>query len=486
MERLLNTVKIYLRLKKDKSFNNLRQKKRMVIEKILIANRGEIALRIIRACHELGIKTLAVYSEADEQSLHVQLADEAICIGGAKSSESYLRADRIISAAEVGNVDAIHPGFGFLSENAEFAEQCASCNIKFIGPRPDAIRLMGDKAVARETARKAGLPTIPGSDGVISSEREALKIAKEIGFPVIIKASAGGGGKGMRLAHNAASFSKEFNTARNEAEKAFGCGDVYLEKFIVNPRHIEFQILGDEHGKIIHCGERDCSIQRRYQKLIEESPSPFLTPKLRTQMGKASVKLAEAVNYCNAGTIEYLVDQHGDFYFMEMNTRIQVEHGVTEEVTGIDLVKEQILIAKGEHLHIDQKDVQFFRHAIECRINAEDPSKNFMPSPGEITFFCTPGGHGVRVDTHAYSGYKIPPHYDSMIAKLITFGRSREVAMDRMARALGEFIIRGVPTTASLCQSVMKDPVFRDGHATTHYLEDFFNRYPKENLLKSK
>lgn len=453
-----------------------------MIEKILIANRGEIALRIVRACRELGIKTLAVYSEADEQSLHVQLADEAICIGPASSSESYLKADRILSAAEIGNVDAIHPGFGFLSENADFAEQCESCNIKFIGPKAETIRIMGDKAVARETAKKAGCPVIPGSEGSIHSTEEALAVAKKIGFPVIIKAVSGGGGKGMRLANNSASFSKEFNMAKNEAEKAFGDSSVYIEKYIEEPRHIEFQILADEHGNIIHCGERDCSIQRRYQKLVEEAPSPFLTEKLRAKMGDAAIKVAKACDYRNAGTVEFLVDKHGDFYFIEMNTRIQVEHGITEEITGIDLVKEQILVARGEKLKYRQKDIKFSRHAIECRINAEDPTKNFRPHPGTINFYYPPGGHGVRVDSHAYGGYAIPPHYDSMIGKLITFGRTRQIAIDRMHRALGEYIIRGIPTTIGFCEAIMKDPTFQEGkNVTTKYIEDFIDRAPKES-----
>jgi len=452
-----------------------------MIEKILIANRGEIALRIVRACRELGIQTLAVYSEADEQSLHVQLADEAICIGKAPSSESYLKADRILSAAEIGNVDAIHPGFGFLSENAEFAEQCEQCNIKFIGPSSDAIRQMGDKAVARDIAKKSGCPVIPGSDGPIAEEEEALKVAKKIGFPVLIKAVAGGGGKGMRLAHNAASFAKEFESARMEAQAAFGNGSVYLEKFIEEPRHIEIQVMADQHGNFLHCGERDCSIQRRHQKLIEEAPSPFVTPKLREKMGNAAIKVAKACNYENVGTVEFLVDKHGDFYFIEMNTRIQVEHGITEEVTGIDLVKEQILIARGEELKYKQKDIKFIRHAIECRINAEDPDRNFAPCPGEIGLYYPPGGHGVRVDSHLYGGYKIPPHYDSMIGKLITFGRNRTVAIDRMQRALGEYIVRGVKTTIPFCRAIMLDPVFRSGkNITTKYLEDFNNRTNKK------
>ncbi|MEK0438707.1 MAG: hypothetical protein RL444_253 [Verrucomicrobiota bacterium] len=450
------------------------------MNKILIANRGEIALRVIRACRELGIKTVAVYSQADEQSLHVQLADEAVCIGAGPSKDSYLREDRIISAAEITNVDAIHPGYGFLSERAGFAEKCAAANIKFIGPRPEAIRMMGDKAMARQTAAAAKVPCVPGTDGPVDNQREAIKEAQRIGFPVIVKAVAGGGGKGMRIVHNAAAFPKEFESARSEAEKAFGDGRVYIEKYIEQPRHIEFQLLGDEHGKVIHLGERDCSVQRRHQKLIEESPSPFLTPKLREEMGKVSVRLAEKIGYQNAGTIEFLVDKNGNYYFMEMNTRIQVEHGVTEEVTDIDLVRRQILIACGEKLELSQKDIKMNGHAIECRINAEDPARNFAPSPGTIGLYYTPGGHGVRVDSHCYSGYVIPPLYDSMVAKLISVGATRQKALDRMHRALGEYIIRGIHTTIPVCRAIMKDPAFRQGGATTKYLEDFFERTPKE------
>ncbi len=451
-----------------------------MIQKVLIANRGEIALRVIRACRELGIKTLAVYSEADVQSLHVQLADEAICIGGPKSSDSYLRADRIISAAEIADVDAIHPGYGFLSENAKFAEQCESCNIKFIGPKSKSIRIMGDKAVAKDTVRKAGVPTVPGSDGPVESETEAVKIARKIGYPVIIKAVAGGGGRGMRIAHNDVSFAKEYHVARGEAEKAFGNGAVYIEKYIQSPRHIEFQILADSHGKVLHLGERDCSVQRRHQKLIEEAPSPFLTSDLRKKMGKAAVRAAEAAEYQNAGTIEFLVDPKGNFYFIEMNTRIQVEHPVTEEVTGIDLIKQQIRVANGEKLDLDQGDITWTKHAIECRINAEDPSRNFAPSPGTISLYYAPGGHGVRVDSHVYSGYTIPPYYDSMIGKLICFGSTRKVALQRSYRALSEYLVRGIKTTIPLHKAIMSDPTFIEGKATTAYMEDFMSRTPPD------
>jgi acetyl-CoA carboxylase biotin carboxylase subunit len=447
-----------------------------MIQKILIANRGEIALRIVRACRELGIKTLAVYSEADVQSLHVQLADEAICIGGPKSADSYLRADRIISAAEIADVDAIHPGYGFLSENAKFAEQCESCNIKFIGPKSKSIKLMGDKAVARETVRKAHVNTVPGSDGPVETESEAVKTARKIGYPVIIKAVAGGGGRGMRIAHNDVSFAKEYHVARNEAEKAFGDGRVYLERYIERPRHIEFQILADSHGKVIHLGERDCSVQRRHQKLIEEAPSPFLSPDLRKKMGKAAIRAAEAAEYENAGTIEFLVDPKGNFYFIEMNTRIQVEHPVTEEVTGIDLIKQQISIANGDKLDLDQSDITFEKHAIECRINAEDPARNFAPSPGTIGLYYAPGGPGVRIDSHVYSGYVIPPYYDSMIGKLICFGSTRKVALERAYRALSEYLIRGIKTTIPLHKAIMADPLFIEGKATTAYMEEFLTR----------
>jgi acetyl-CoA carboxylase biotin carboxylase subunit len=447
-----------------------------MFDKILIANRGEIALRIIRACKELGIKTLAVYSTADVDSLHVQLADEAICIGKDSALDSYLKIDRIISAAELGDVDAIHPGYGFLAENAHFAEVCESCNIKFIGPKPDAIRKMGDKAVARETARKAGVPITPGSNGVVETDQEALKVAKQIGYPIMIKAVAGGGGRGMRQAHNDVSLVQGFNSAKMEAEKAFNNGALYLEKLIESPHHIEFQVLADKFGKVVHVGERDCSIQRRNQKLLEEAPSPFITPATRKAMGRAAIKLAHAVEYENAGTLEFLVDDKQNYYFMEMNTRIQVEHPVTEEVYGVDLVKEQIKIAFGEKLSKDYDDLRPLKHAIEFRINAEDPFNDFRPSPGKIELFYAPGGHGIRWDSHVYAGYSVPPFYDSMIGKLIAFGSDRAIAMDRMSRALDEFIIRGIKTTVPIGQAILKDPDFRRGRYSTHFVEGFFKQ----------
>jgi acetyl-CoA carboxylase biotin carboxylase subunit len=464
-----------------------------MFDKILIANRGEIAVRIIRACKELGIRTLAVYSKADVDSLHVQLADEAICIGEAPSTESYLKIDRIISAAEVGDVEAIHPGYGFLAENAHFAEVCENCNIKFIGPSSAVIRSMGDKIAARETVRKAGVPVVPGSDGPIDTEANAVKVARRINYPVIVKAAGGGGGRGMRVAHNDPALVKGFHTAKSEAERAFSNAAVYIEKYIESPRHIEFQILGDRKGKIVHLGERDCSLQRRHQKLLEESPSPALNNDLRKKMGKAAVRVAEAVGYVNAGTIEMLLDANGNFYFIEMNTRIQVEHPVTEEVTGIDIVKEQIRIAAGEELGYDQKDIQFQKCAIECRINAEDPFNNFQPCPGRIDFLCTPGGHGVRVDTHVYAGYIIPPNYDSLIAKLICYARDRRVAMDRMSRALDEFMIRGVKTTIPMHKLVLKDPNFRRGRYSTAFIDRLLAATqplvpakPEEQAVKSR
>ncbi|MGH7952156.1 MAG: acetyl-CoA carboxylase biotin carboxylase subunit [Limisphaerales bacterium] len=459
-----------------------------MFEKILVANRGEIAVRIIRACKELNIRTVAVYSEADANSMHVQIADEAICIGKSPASESYLRIDRIISAAEIADVDAIHPGYGFLSENAHFAEVCESCNIRFIGPSPRAMSSLADKAVSRALAKKAGVPTPPGSDGIVENEKDALAIAKRIGYPVMIKAIAGGGGRGMRVAHNDISLVKGYHTARTEAEKAFGNSGVYIEKFIENPHHIEIQILGDHKGHIIHLGERDCSVQRRNQKLIEESPSPLLEHKfrkLRDKIGKAAVKIAEAARYTNAGTVEFIVDDHGSFYFLEVNKRIQVEHPVTEEITGIDLVRYQILIASGELLKHSQSDISFKGHAIECRINAEDPFDDFRPSPGRIEMYYQPGGRGVRVDTHAYAGYTIPPTYDSMIGKLITYGKDRREAMDRMSRALGEYMITGIKTTISFQQAIMQEPNFRRGVYSTGFVEQLLGGARRE-LIEDK
>jgi len=442
-----------------------------MFKKILIANRGEIALRIIRACKELGVQSVAVYSEPDIHSLHVQLADEAICIGPAASSDSYLKIDRIISAAEISDVDGIHPGYGFLAENAHFAEVCASCNIKFIGPSAQAIRLMGDKNSARECARSAGVPISPGSDGTVDSEAEAIKIARKIGYPVMIKAVAGGGGRGMRVASNEGSLVQGYHAARMEADKAFGNGAVYIEKFIVNPHHIEFQVFGDEHGRVVHLGERDCSLQRRNQKIVEECPSPLMTPDLRKKMGEASIKLCEKVGYANAGTIEYLVDDHGNFYFMEMNTRIQVEHPITEEVYGCDLVKQQLQVAAGEHLSDYVVNAQPRHHAIECRINAEDPEKGFQPCPGNIDLYYAPGGRGIRIDSHAYAGYPIPPNYDSMIAKVIASASSREACLRRMSRALREYMITGIKTTIPFQQAILRNSDFRKGKYHTGFVE---------------
>jgi acetyl-CoA carboxylase, biotin carboxylase subunit len=442
-----------------------------MFEKVLIANRGEIALRVIRACKELGIRTLAVYSEADVDSMHVQLADESICIGAPPSSESYLKIDRIMSAAEVGDVDAIHPGYGFLAENAHFAEVCESCTIKFIGPPAAAMRLMGDKNAARVSARKAGVPVVPGSDGIVDTEKDAIKVAKKIGYPVMIKAVAGGGGRGMRTAHNEPSLMGAFHSARHEAEKAFGNGDVYIEKLILNPHHIEFQIMADSHGRVVHLGERDCFIQRRNQKVIEECPSPLMTPGLRKKMGNAAVKLAKSVGYQNAGTIEFLVGEDRHFYFMEMNTRLQVEHTITEEVYGCDLVKEQIRIAAGQPLspHVAHPTPRL--HAIQCRINAEDPANDFLPSPGRIAFYYAPGGRGVRIDSHAYTGYVVPPYYDSLIAKIITIGATRLSAIDRMRRALEEYYVTGIKTTVPFHAAIMRNAEFRDGKYDTGFVE---------------
>ena len=444
-----------------------------MFQKVLVANRGEIALRVIRACKELDIRTVAVYSEADIDSMHVQLADEAICIGPGPSNQSYLLPDRIISAAEIANVDAIHPGYGFLSENAQFVEICNSCQIKFIGPSAELIEMMGDKNQARATAKRLGVPITPGSDGVVADEKEALKIARELGYPVMIKASAGGGGKGMRPVLNEATLVSAFQNASNEALKAFGNGDVYMEKLITNPHHIEFQIVADSHGNVVHLGERDCSLQRRHQKIIEECPSPKLTEELRQRMGDASVKLAKEIGYENCGTIEYLLDGDGNFYFMEMNTRIQVEHPITEEVYGCDLIKEQVRIAAGEVLSDHVKNTIVRHHAIECRINAEDPYNNFMPSPGKIQLFYAPGGRGVRVDTHVYSGYEVPPFYDSMIAKLIVTGATRDIAISRMRRALNEFLIQGIKTTIPFQDSILKDFDFKSGNYNIDWVEQF-------------
>jgi acetyl-CoA carboxylase biotin carboxylase subunit len=441
-----------------------------MFNKVLIANRGEIALRVIRACKELGVKTLAVYSEADVDSLHVQLADEAICIGPPPSNQSYLKIDRIISAAEIGDVDAIHPGYGFLSENAHFAEVCASCNIKFIGPPASAIRAMGDKNSARETAKRAGMPVTPGSEGIVETEKDALKVAREIGYPVMIKATAGGGGRGMRPAHNDGSLVAGYHAARNEAEKAFGNSGVYIEKLIENPHHIEFQIMADSHGEVVHLGERDCSMQRRNQKIIEETPSPIMTEEMRERMGADCVRLAKEVGYVGAGTIECLMDDNGNYYFMEMNTRIQVEHCITEEAYGVDLVKEQIKIAAGEPLSHWMHNAKCKYHAIECRINAEDPFNNFQPCAGKIELYYAPGGRGIRIDSHAYAGYTVPPHYDSMIAKVIGMGTTREHAIQRMRRALDEYLIRGIKTTIPFQQAIMHDPDFVRGKYNTSFV----------------
>ncbi len=441
-----------------------------MFNKVLVANRGEIALRVIRACKELGIKTLAVYSEADVDSLHVQLADEAICIGPGPSNQSYLKIDRIISAAEIGDCDAIHPGYGFLSENAHFADVCTSCNIKFIGPPSSAIRLMGDKNTARDTAKRAGMPVTPGSDGIVANEKDALIIARKIGYPVMIKATAGGGGRGMRPAHNDGSLVSGFHAASAEAEKAFGNGDVYIEKLIENPHHIEFQIMADMHGNVVHIGERDCSMQRRNQKIIEETPSPIMTEEIRARMGADCVRLAKEVGYVGAGTIECLMDDKGGYYFMEMNTRIQVEHCITEEAYGVDLVKEQIKVAAGEPLSHWMYDAKLKYHAIECRINAEDPYNNFQPSPGKIELYYAPGGRGIRIDSHAYAGYTVPPYYDSMIAKVIAIGTTRDNAIHRMRRALSEYILRGIKTTIPFQQTIMHDPDFVRGKYHTGFV----------------
>jgi acetyl-CoA carboxylase biotin carboxylase subunit len=442
-----------------------------VFKKILIANRGEIALRVIRTCKEMGIKTVAVYSTADKDSLHVRFADEAVCIGPPQSKFSYLNIPNIISAAEITNADAIHPGYGFLSENAEFSKICGEYGIKFIGADPEMINQMGDKATAKATMQKAGVPTIPGSDGLLDSIPQGLVVAKEMGYPVILKATAGGGGKGMRIVKNDEGFKKAWDDAKQEAAASFGNDGLYLEKYIEEPRHIEIQIIGDKNGRACHLSERDCSIQRRHQKLVEETPSPIITDELRDKMGKAAIAGAEAIGYEGAGTIEFLVDKHKNFYFMEMNTRIQVEHPITEEVTNFDLIKEQIKVAAGQTI----SGKNYFPHlfAMECRINAEDPRNGFMPSPGKITNLNLPGGHGVRVDSHVYAGYTIPPYYDSMIAKLIVSGQSREEVLVRMKRALEEFVIEGIKTTIPFHIKLMEDEKFKSGNFTTKFLEDF-------------
>lgn len=447
-----------------------------MFSKILIANRGEVALRIIRACKELGIRTVAVYSQPDISSLHVKYADEAICIGSAAAANSYLNIPSIISAAEITDVEAIHPGYGFLAEDAHFAEICESCKIKFIGPTPENMRLMGDKMAAKDSAKKAGVSTIPGSKAVIKTKEEALKVAKEMRYPVIVKAAAGGGGKGMRICHNDVRLISALLTAQREAEAAFGNPDVYIEKYIEKPRHVEIQILGDQHGHVVHLGERDCTIQRRHQKLIEETPSPILDAKLRKKMGEAAIKCAKTINYVNAGTIEFLVNEDNSFYFMEMNTRIQVEHPVTEAVTGIDLVKEQIRIANGEKIPYKQEDIRFSGSAIECRINAEDPDNDFMPSPGRIGVFNVPGGRGVRIDTHAYAGYEISPYYDSMIGKLVVHGRNRFEAINICKRALDEFTIEPIKTTIPFHKKVMTSSAFMRGRFSTDFVERLFEK----------
>lgn len=442
-----------------------------MFKKILIANRGEIALRVIRTCKEMGINTVAVYSTADRDSLHVRFADEAVCIGPPPGKLSYLNIPSIMAAAEITNADAIHPGYGFLSENARFSEICRMHDIKFIGPSPEMINTMGDKSTAKETMKKANVPTVPGSDGLVKDIKDAKKIAKKVGLPVIMKASAGGGGRGMRIIRNESEIEKAWESARQEAAAAFGNDDIYIEKYIEEPRHIEIQVIGDQHGTISHLSERDCSVQRRHQKLIEEAPSPFMTPELREKMGQAAIDAAATVNYEGVGTVEFLVDKHRNFYFMEMNTRIQVEHPVTEEVIGYDLIKEQILVASG--VPISGKNHYPEKHAIECRINAEDPYNNFAPSPGKIIHLHKPGGVGVRVDTHIYAGYTIPPNYDSMIAKLIVTARTREEAITRMKRSLDEFVIEGIKTTIPLHRAIMDDKTFKEGNVNTSFMNTF-------------
>jgi len=446
-----------------------------MIRKVLIANRGEIAVRVIRACKELGIKTVAIYSEADKDAMHTQLADEAICVGKPKSKDSYLNESNIISAAVITKCNAIHPGFGFLSENSEFAAICEECNIKFIGPTSKTIGIMGDKSRAREIMKNADVPIIPGSNGIIESLEDAYIEADKIGYPVMIKAALGGGGKGIRIVYTKGDIENAYFTAKTEAKVNFGDDTIYIEKFIENPRHIEFQILGDEHGNIVHLGERDCTVQRRNQKVLEEAPSTILSESLRAEMGKAAINAAKAVNYVNAGTIEFLVDKHGDFYFMEMNTRIQVEHPITEMVTSIDIVKEQINIANGESLRFSQDDIKIKGHAIECRINAENPSKGFIPSPGKIEFLNLPGGNGIRVDTAVFTGYTIPPTYDSMIAKLIAYGNNREEAINKMLRALEEFVIEGIDNNIEFQIDILNNKKFRLGDYDTSFISKEYN-----------
>jgi len=442
-----------------------------MFKKVLIANRGEIALRVIRACRELGVETVAVYSEADRESLHVRFADDDVCIGPPPSRLSYLRIPNLIAAAEITGADAIHPGYGFLAENAEFADTCKASNIAFIGPTGDQIRQMGDKATAKRLAQEAGVPTVPGTAGTVQDLDDALKQVESIGFPVIIKATAGGGGKGMRVAQEAEQFSQSFSLAQNEALAAFGNGEVYVEKYLARPRHVEIQVMGDLHGNVVHFGERDCSVQRRHQKLIEESPSPALTPELRAQMGEAAIRLASAIHYAGAGTLEFLLDEDGSFYFMEMNTRIQVEHPVTEMVTSFDLVKEQIRVASGDPVSFRGDGARLRGHAIECRINAEDPYRNFQPSPGVITAYHPPGGPGVRLDSHIYDGYTVPPYYDSLLAKVIVHGNDREEALARMGQALDSFVLEGVTTTIPFLGRVIRHPDFVAGRVDTKFLE---------------
>lgn len=446
-----------------------------MFKKILIANRGEIAIRIIRACKELKIATVAIYSEADKSSLHVRMADEAVCVGPAPNKESYLNMPNIISAAIITGAEAIHPGYAYFSEQASFAEACEACNLKFIGPKASAIELMGDKARAKETAMKAGVPVIPGSKGTIQSEQEAFKIASKMGYPVRLKATAGGGGRGIRVVHDEDELAGALRIATAEAESAFGNGELYMEKEIEEPRHIEIQLMGDEHGHYVHLGERECSIQRRNQKLIEEAPSAAVTPAIRTKMGDAAIKLAKHVGYCNAGTVEFLLDKKGDFYFMEMNTRVQVEHPVTEFVTGVDIVREQIRVAAGEELSMTQKNIQINGHSIECRIIAEDPSNNFSPSVGTIKHLAVPGGIGVRVDSHIYGGYEIPPYYDAMLAKLIVWGKNRNDAIARMLRCLSEFEIEGVKTNIVYQSEILSNPYFRKGEISTSFIPKRMN-----------